>query len=59
MVGDSYTDIMAGYSAGVKTVFVGNFKCDVCRMLHDVKPDYIVKDLRDFHNKLLSIRGEK
>lgn len=48
MVGDSYTDILAGRKAGVRTVFVGNFKCDVCRMLENVKPDILVGDLYGF-----------
>lgn len=52
MVGDSYTDVLAGASAGVKTVFIGNYKCDMCRMLGEVRPDLIVKDLMEFNNWL-------
>ncbi len=45
MIGDSYTDIEAGRAAGVKTVFIGDMKCDVCKRLCGNKPDYIVQDI--------------
>ncbi len=48
MVGDSYTDVLAGKRAGVRTVFIGELKCDICNRLKDDKPDYIVRDLREF-----------
>jgi histidinol-phosphate phosphatase family protein len=48
MVGDSHVDILAGRSAGVKTVFLGNYKCDLCKMLNGVKPDYLFRNLYDF-----------
>ncbi len=52
MVGDSYTDIIAGKAAGVHTVLIGTIKCDMCRMLKENKPDYIYKDLYSFSQKL-------
>ncbi len=52
MVGDSYTDIIAGKAAGVHTVLIGTIKCDMCRMLKENKPDYICKDLYSFSQKL-------
>ena len=52
MVGDSWTDIEAGSAAGLKTVFIGNYKCDSCRML-DQKPDFIVKDLFEFSQRFI------
>lgn len=48
MVGDSFTDIICGRSAGVKTVFIGNYKCDVCSKLEYNKPDFIFGDLYSF-----------
>ncbi len=45
MIGDSYTDIEAGKKAGVKTIFLGDLKCDVCKRLHGNLPDYIVPDV--------------
>lgn len=48
MAGDSFTDIQCGRAAGVRTAFVGNYKCDVCSRLDFSKPDMIVKSLGDF-----------
>lgn len=45
MVGDSYTDVVAGQNANVKTVFLGGLKCDVCRHLNGKHPDYIVSNV--------------
>ncbi|MBO5552037.1 MAG: HAD-IIIA family hydrolase, partial [Lachnospiraceae bacterium] len=39
MAGDSFTDIICGRDAGVRTVFIGNYKCDVCERLEYNKPD--------------------
>lgn len=48
VAGDSYVDVLAGKSAKVKTVFLGEYKCDVCQALKGHKPDYIFKDLHRF-----------
>ncbi|MCR5788498.1 MAG: HAD-IIIA family hydrolase [Lachnospiraceae bacterium] len=45
MIGDSITDLQAGQAAGVKTVFVGELKCDACKKLCDVKLDLTVKNV--------------
>ncbi len=45
MVGDSYTDVTCGKNAGVKTVFIGDFKCDSCNRLCNDKPDFICKNI--------------
>lgn len=45
MVGDSCTDIEAGAAVGVKTVFIGSLKCDMCKKLGDLSPDIITKDI--------------
>lgn len=48
MVGDSCTDVEAGSAAGLSTVFIGSLKCDVCKKLAELEPDYIARDLEDF-----------
>ena len=45
MVGDSHTDILAGKAAGVKTIFIGDLKCDACKKLCETGPDYLVKNV--------------
>ena len=45
MVGDSYTDVVAGTAAGLKTFFLGDMRCDACKRMCESKPTYIVKDL--------------
>ena len=45
MVGDSHTDVIAGQNAGVKTIFIGDLKCDACKKLCDIEPDYIEKNV--------------
>jgi phosphoglycolate phosphatase-like HAD superfamily hydrolase len=47
MVGDSITDVQAGRAAGCRTVYLGNWKCDICRHMRakKVKPDYIARDI--------------
>lgn len=52
MVGDSYTDVLAGQSAGVRTAFIGGLKCDVCRNLEYNRPDGIYPDLYTFSEAL-------
>ena len=43
MVGDSYTDMIAGRRAGVKTVMLGSLKCDACQRMEGNQPDYIIE----------------
>ncbi len=47
MVGDSFTDIVAGQAAGVKTIFIGDLKCDACKKLCDIEPDHIVRSVSE------------
>ena len=47
MAGDSYTDIKCGKAAGLRTVFIGDYKCDVCARLEFDKPDMTAPDLYD------------
>ncbi|MBO4902927.1 MAG: HAD-IIIA family hydrolase [Lachnospiraceae bacterium] len=47
MVGDSYTDVLAGKAMGVKTILLGGMRCDVCNRLEGNKPDHILKDLSE------------
>lgn len=47
MIGDNISDIKAGNAAGCKTVFIGAYKCDHCRMFYKerVYPDFVASDL--------------
>ncbi|MCR4807531.1 MAG: HAD-IIIA family hydrolase [Lachnospiraceae bacterium] len=47
MVGDSFTDILAGNAAGVNTVYLGELKCDACKKLCDIDPTYVVHDIAE------------
>ena len=47
MAGDSYTDIKCGKAAGLRTVFIGDYKCDVCARLEFDKPDMTAPGLYD------------
>ena len=47
MIGDSFTDILAGEAAGVRTVFIGELKCDACKKLCDTGPDHIVRNISE------------
>lgn len=46
-IGDGLIDIQAGKAAGCKTIFLGQLKCSLCKLMDrkGVKPDYIVSDL--------------
>lgn len=52
MVGDSCTDVEAGNAVGLKTVFLGSLKCDLCKKLGNLSPSYIAEDLPDFADSL-------
>lgn len=45
MIGDSCTDVQAGNAVGLKTIFLGDVKCDLCKKLGDVSPTYTAKNL--------------
>jgi D-glycero-D-manno-heptose 1,7-bisphosphate phosphatase len=47
MIGDGLTDIKAGNAAGCKSIFIGDFKCDLCRQMEvmAVKPHFIASNL--------------
>ena len=47
MIGDGINDIQAGKAAGLKTIFIGRLKCDICKFLdeEDAKPDFISPNL--------------
>ena len=47
MIGDSCTDIEAANAVGLSTVFIGDIKCDLCKKLGDVSPDFIATDIFD------------
>lgn len=52
MVGDSYTDILAGQAMGLKTVLIGELKCDFCKFLDNKRPDICCADLEAFADYL-------
>lgn len=45
MVGDSITDVIAGREAGLKSVLIGELKCDACHKLGEIKPDCIIEKI--------------
>ena len=47
MAGDSFTDVQCGRKAGIQTVFIGSYKCDICTKLEYDKPDHIFKSLME------------
>ncbi len=52
MVGDSYTDILAGHRIGLQTVLIGDLKCDMCGRLKNNRPKIICNSLYEFSEKL-------
>lgn len=52
MVGDSFTDVQCGRNAKVKTIFLGDYKCDACKRLCDDKPDIICKNVLEAAEKI-------
>lgn len=59
MVGDSYTDIQSGRKAGLNTIFLGDYKCDVCAKLKYNKPEAIASDLYEAVGIILSNKGKE
>jgi histidinol phosphatase-like enzyme len=47
LIGDNLSDIMAGKSAGCRTILLGKMKCELCRLMdqRNVKPDKICENL--------------
>ena len=56
MVGDSCTDVEAGAAIGIRTVFLGSLKCDMCKKLGDLEPDIITKDILELANALPDVK---
>lgn len=48
VVGDSYADILAGRAIGIETAYIGNFKCDTCKLLGGQVPDHVFETVREF-----------
>lgn len=47
MVGDSYTDVLAAKGANIKSILLGDLKCDACSRLAGNKPDFIINDVTE------------
>ncbi len=47
MVGDSYTDVQAGKKAGIKTVLLGKWKCDMCQRMEEGRPDHVIHRIEE------------
>src|SRR5579859_81338 len=46
MVGDGIPDLLAGSRAGCRTIFVGSWKCEICRFTGaNVHPAFVARDL--------------
>jgi hypothetical protein len=45
-------DVLAGTAAGLKTVFLGRYKCDTCQLLGENKPELTFKSLLEFAENL-------
>ena len=60
MIGDGLTDIKAGTAAGCKSIFIGDFKCDLCRQMEvmAVKPHFIASNLLEA-SKLIKKQEEE
>jgi len=48
MIGDNLSDILAGRVCGCKTIFIGNNKCETCKLFDEtgIKPHRISHDLQ-------------
>lgn len=59
MVGDGITDVLAGHSAGVRTIFIGARKCYNCAEFSKAKihPDFIAEDLSSAADLIENIRS--
>ena len=58
MVGDGITDIQAGLSYGLKTVFLGPKKCEICKVMDEnqLNPTLWFENILDFSNFLSPLR---
>jgi histidinol-phosphate phosphatase family protein len=47
MVGDGIPDLLAGFRAGCRTIFIGRWKCEICQFTEapHVRPAFVAKDL--------------
>lgn len=52
-VGDTPTDVQAGTAAGIRTVWIGAVRCDVCPGRNGPAPDHIATDLLDAIGQIL------
>jgi len=58
VVGDSYTDVLLAKKVKLRSAFIGDYKCEGCRILGKDQPDFIVKSLLDFAKRFAKIARE-
>lgn len=60
MVGDGITDIQAGQAVGCTTVWIGRWKCDICKMTESINavPDLVAANIIEAVQQI-SIREEE
>lgn len=59
MIGDGLIDVQAGKRAGCKTILLGRVKCDLCKLMEDLKakPNFIVSDLAEAVKLIEKLEG--
>ena len=47
MIGDGIPDLLAGFRAGCRTIFIGRWKCEICQFTEGshVRPAFVARDL--------------
>ena len=54
MIGDGIPDLVAGVTAGCRTVFIGRWKCEICQFTEDphIRPAFIARNLLEASTKI-------
>ncbi len=60
MIGDGLIDVQAGKRAGCETILLGRLKCDLCKLMEDLKakPSFIVPNLAKAVKLIEKLEGE-
>jgi D-glycero-D-manno-heptose 1,7-bisphosphate phosphatase len=59
MVGDSASDVQAGQRAGCSTIYVGSWRCDVCRLMEEqgAQPHFVCRNLWEASLQIQALEG--